>query len=307
MTDIIERFNNYLTVEKGLSRNTLEAYKRDLKKFKNYLKGIGKGLTDFARTDITAYLNHLRDSGNQTPTITRSISTIRGLCRFMLSEGIIDEDPSENLQTPKGWKRLPKTLRIDEVFSLIRMPLTTVHSSRFTVHCLRDNAILELLYSSGLRASEIINLRPGDINFEAGFLTITGKGSKERIVPINENALAAVKKYIDEARPKLLRDRDSSILFLSQGGKQMTRQRLWQIIVSYAKELSFGMSAQDMPSGISPHTLRHCFASHLLEGGADLRAVQKMLGHADISTTQIYTKVTSERLRKIHKQYHPRG
>ncbi|HCC68405.1 MAG TPA: site-specific tyrosine recombinase XerD [Nitrospiraceae bacterium] len=306
MADIIERFNNYLTVEKGLSSNTLEGYTRDLKKFKNYLGVIGKGLTDFARTDITAYLNHLRDSGNQTPTITRSISTIRGLCRFMLSEGIIDEDPSENLQTPKGWKRLPKTLKIDAVSSLIRMPLITAHSSRSTVRCLRDNAILEMLYSSGLRASEIINLGVGDINFEAGFLTITGKGSKERIVPINENALSAVKKYIDEARPKLLRDRDSSILFLSQGGKQMTRQRLWQIIVSYAEELSFG-SAQDMPSGISPHTLRHCFASHLLEGGADLRAVQKMLGHADISTTQIYTKVTSERLRKIYKKYHPRG
>jgi integrase/recombinase XerD len=155
-----------------------------------------------------------------------------------------------------------------------------------------------MMYSSGLRASEVITIKLSDINFEAGFLTITGKGSKERVVPINEEALATLKLYIDESRPAILRKRTSPYLFLAKGGKPMTRQRLWQLIKKYSRELSIN---------ISPHTLRHCFASHLLDGGADLRALQKMLGHTDISTTQIYTKVTPERLRKIHKEHHPRS
>jgi integrase/recombinase XerD len=291
MIDPVERFLNYLTVEKGLSENTLDAYERDIRKFTKYLAENKKQITNFKRSDITSFLNHLRDSGNQATTLARNIAALRGLCKFMLLEGIIDEDPVENLLTPKGWKRIPRIIGTEEVSDLLKKPEGKKLS-------LRDRAILEIIYSSGLRVSEAINIKMGDINFEAGFITIKGKGSKERVVPINEATLSTVVRYIEESRPEILRKRDSRFLFLAKGGKPMTRQRLWQIIKTYSKELSIE---------ISPHTLRHCFASHLLDGGADLRALQKMLGHTDISTTQIYTKVTPERLKKIHKEYHPRG
>jgi len=291
MIDTVERFLNYLTVEKGLSQNTIQAYKNDIRKFQKYLEELNKNIINFTKNDFISYLNHLRDMGNQTPTIARNITSLRGLCRFMLSEEIIEEDPVENLDTPKGWKHLPKILSIDEVISLLEKPGEKPLS-------LRDKAILELIYSSGLRASEIINLKLGGINFEAGFIKVTGKGSKERIVPVNERALKAIKRYLEELRPSLLKKRTSHNLFIAKGGQAMTRQRLWQLIKLYSKGLSLK---------VSPHTLRHCFASHLLNGGADLRALQKMLGHADISTTQIYTKVAPERLKKILKEYHPRG
>ena len=291
MVDPLESYLNYLTVEKGLSLNTLEAYRRDITKFTDYLSQNEKTITGFIRSDITSFLNHLRDSGNQANTLARNIAALRGLCKFMLLEGLITEDPIENLSTPKGWKRIPRVIGTDEVSDLLKKPEGKKLS-------LRDRAILEIIYSSGLRASEAINIKMGDINFEAGFITIIGKGSKERVVPINEPTLITIKKYIEESRPEILKHRNSQFLFLAKGGKPMTRQRLWQIIKMYSKQLSIEMS---------PHTLRHCFASHLLEGGADLLALQKMLGHTDISTTQIYTKVTPERLKKIHKEYHPRG
>ncbi|MBI4688357.1 MAG: site-specific tyrosine recombinase XerD [Nitrospirae bacterium] len=292
MVNLIERFFNYLTVEKGLSQNTLASYRNDIKKFQEYLiKEKGKEIPNFKKADIISYLNHLRDLGNQTPTIARNISALRGLCRFFLLEKILDEDPIENLSTPKGWKHLPKVMGQDDVFTMIEKPA----GSKFS---LRDRALLELLYSSGLRASEAISLKTEDINFEAGFISVTGKGSKERIVPVSENTIETIKKYIDELRPKFLKKKTSPYLFIAKGGKPMTRQRLWQLIKLYAKDIS---------GDVSPHTLRHCFASHLLEGGADLRALQKMLGHSDISTTQIYTKVTPDRLKKVHKEYHPRG
>lgn len=291
MIDPVERFLNYLTVEKGLSANTLDAYRRDIGKFSTYLSHTGKEITNFTRSDLTSFLNHLRDSGNQATTLARNIAALRGLCRFMLMEKIIDEDPVENLITPKGWKRIPRVLGAEEVSTLLKKP--EGHNLS-----LRDRALLEIIYSSGLRASEVISIKMGDINFEAGFITVRGKGSKERVVPVNEMTLSTIKHYIDESRPAILKKKSSPFLFLAKGGKPMTRQRLWQLIKIYSKELSIE---------ISPHTLRHCFASHLLDGGADLRALQKMLGHTDISTTQIYTKVTPERLKKIHKDHHPRG
>jgi len=291
MIDPIERFLYYLTVEKGLSLNTLEAYKRDIRKFNAYLEETGKNITNFSRSDLVSFINNLRDSGNQSATLARNIAALRGLCKFMLMEGLIKEDPVENLTTPKGWKRVPKILGMKDVSSLLKKP----HGDKFS---LRDQALLEIIYSSGLRASEVVSMKVGDINFEAGFITIQGKGSKERVIPVNETALKTLKRYIEELRPVLLNKKTSPYLFLRKGGKPMTRQRLWQLIKIYSKELSIK---------ISPHTLRHCFASHLLDGGADLRALQKMLGHTDISTTQIYTKVTPERLKKIHKEYHPRG
>lgn len=291
MVNPVERFLNYLTVEKGLSANTLEAYKRDILKFVNFLDKSGIKITKFKRSDLTAFLLHLRDSGNQSATLARNIAALRGFCKFMLLEGLIEEDPIENVSTPRGWKRIPNIVGVEEVCSLLDKP----SGKKFS---LRDRAMLAMIYSSGLRASEVINIKMTDINFEAGFITIRGKGSKERVVPINEAALETVKEYMEESRPDLLRKRTSQYLFLAKGGKPMTRQRLWQLIKVYSKELS---------AKISPHVLRHCFASHLLDGGADLRALQKMLGHTDISTTQIYTKVTPERLKKVHKQHHPRG
>jgi integrase/recombinase XerD len=291
MPDPIERFLYYLTVEKGLSANTLEAYRRDIQKFNAYLGNIGKSIINFKRSDLVSFITHLRDSGNQSSTLARNIASLRGLCKFLLMEGLIKEDPIENLSTPKGWKRVPKILGIRDVTSVLEKP----RGGKFS---LRDKAILEIMYSCGLRASEVVNMKTGDINFEAGFITIQGKGSKERVIPVNETALKTLKRYIEELRPILLNKKTSHYLFIRKGGKPMTRQRLWQLIKTYSKELSIK---------ISPHTLRHCFASHLLDGGADLRALQKMLGHTDISTTQIYTKVTPERLKKIHKDYHPRG
>ena len=291
MVEPVERFLNFLTVEKGLSLNTLGSYRSDIQKFRDFLDKLDKDITGFNKKDLIEYITHLRDTGCQTSTISRSISALRGLCKFMLMEGIIDEDPVENLTSPKGWKRIPKILGISEVMSLLKKPEGKKLS-------LRDRAILELMYSSGLRASEVINIRMNDINFEVGFITVTGKGSKERVVPVNQMAMETIRKYIEELRPSLLRRSMSPYLFLASGGKPITRQRLWQLIKTYSAGLSIK---------ISPHTLRHCFASHLLDGGADLVALQKMLGHTDISTTQIYTKVTPERLRKVHKNYHPRG
>lgn len=291
MLEPVERYLNFLAVEKGLSPNTLVSYRTDIQKFHGFLQKMDREITGFNRKDLIDYISNLRDSGCQTSTISRSISTLRGLCRFMLMEGIIDEDPIENLSPPKGWKYVPKVLGTAEVEDLLKKP----EGKRFS---LRDRAILELMYSSGLRASEVIHIRINDINFEAGFVTVTGKGSKERVVPMNEMALKTISKYIKELRPSLLRGRESPYLFLASGGKPMTRQRLWQLIKTYA----IGLSIK-----ISPHTLRHCFASHLLDGGADLRTLQKMLGHTDISTTQMYTKVTSDRLRKVHRECHPRG
>lgn len=291
MINPLERYFHYLTVEKGLSINTIDAYRRDIGRLMAFLGASGPAVTDIAKKDILAYLEHLRNNGCQPSTIARHIAAVRGLCRFMLLEGLIHEDPVENLSTPRGWKRIPRVLGTDDVAVLLTMPPESGSLP------LRDKAILEIMYSSGLRASEVINIKTGDINFEAGFITVTGKGSRQRVVPVHEEALSTIKRYTEESRPALLKKRTSPYLFLAKGGRPMTRQRLWQLIRKYAASLP----------GVSPHTLRHCFASHLLDGGADLRALQKMLGHRDISTTQIYTKVTPERLKKVHKMHHPRG
>jgi integrase/recombinase XerD len=291
MIDPLKRFLNFLTVEKGLAKNTLEAYERDLRKFKDRLEQTGTSITAFSRKDIASFIDSLRDTGHKTSTLARYVASIRGFCKFLLMEKIIDEDPVENFSTPKGWKHIPKIMGFSEVTDLLKRPAGTKLS-------LRDRAILEIIYSSGLRVSEVSTIKLQDIHFEAGFLSVKGKGSKERVVPVNLKTLETLKEYIDTSRTALLKNRHSPYLFIARGGKPLTRQRLWQLVKLYSSGLSID---------ISPHTLRHCFASHLLDGGADLRALQKMLGHTDISTTQIYTKVTPERLKKVHKQHHPRG
>ena len=288
---ILKDFLIYLSVERGLSQNTVEAYSRDIGLFQRLLASKNKGLDSFSKADILDFLNDVKDKGYSTTSICRFISSLRGICRYMIIEKIIKEDPSENLQTPKKWERLPKALSLEDVISLLD---SRTGSATF----LRDTAMLEILYSSGLRVSELVSLKHNNINLEAGFLRIMGKGSKERLVPINSRASDKIKKYTKELRPAILKKKQSDYLFVTNRGSAMTRQRFWQTIKKYGKQIGINLS---------PHTLRHSFATHLLEGGADLRSVQKMLGHSDISTTQIYTKVSTDRIKKVYTEHHPRA
>jgi integrase/recombinase XerD len=289
--ELLERFFTYLSVEKGLSRNTLDSYSADLKKFRRFLQERGTGIDSASSADIIDFVETLRTGGCAVSTVCRHISSIKTLYRYMLVENIIVNDPSENLQTPKKWERLPKALSVEEV----REMLDTLPEGKMTM---RDSAMMEMLYSSGLRVSELVSIKLGDIHFAAGFIRVLGKGSKERVVPVNSRAIEKIKRYVSDERPGILKKRQSPYLFVTRRGRQMTRQRFWQTIKAAGRHLGIDLS---------PHTLRHSFATHLLEGGADLRSVQKMLGHSDISTTQIYTKVTTDRIKKVFKKYHPRA
>lgn len=286
-----EDFIAYLTVERGLSRNTASSYSTDLKKFHKFLASREKTLTSFATEDIGDFLDALRAEGLSTSSVCRVLSSIRGLSRYLLIQGLMDEDPSENLPMPKKWEAVPKALSQAEVGKLLK-------TDGKGVLILRDFAMLELLYSSGLRVSELVSLKMSDINFEAGFLKVLGKGSKERVVPANLKALEKIKQYIRELRPRLLKKRHSEYLFLTARGRPMTRQRFWQALRAYARAAGLKLT---------PHTLRHSFATHMLEGGADLRSLQKMLGHSDIVTTQIYTKVSMDRAKRVYSEHHPRA
>ncbi len=288
---LFENFFTYLTVEKGLAGNTVASYRADLKRYGLFLDE-RKTAPVFATTaDIIDFLEVLRNGGYSSASICRYISSIKALYKYMLIENEIDHDPSENIQTPKKWDRLPKALSVSDVRTLL-----DTGSSGKTAQ--RDSAMVELLYSSGLRVSELVSIRLGDIHFEAGFIRVLGKGSKERVVPVNARALEKVKRYIEEERPSMLKKRESLYLFVTRIGGRMTRQRFWQTLKTIGGRAGVILS---------PHTIRHCFATHLLEGGADLRSVQKMLGHSDISTTQVYTKVTTDRIKKVFKKYHPRA
>lgn len=289
-----KKFLEYLTVEKGLSKNTIESYGRDLRRYLSFLNSQGLNPQKVLRKDLTAFLGGLRATGLSPGSVARSLSTIRGFHRFLISEGKEGVDPTENLERPKGFIRIPKTLSPEEVEALLKRP-----DPKKTLG-LRDKTMLELLYATGIRVSELVSIKLRDVNLEVGYILTFGKGSKERVIPIHEKAIALIKDYLREARDKLLKKGDSPYLFLGHGGKPITRERFWQIIKGYA--LKAGIKKK-----VSPHVLRHSFASHLLEHGADLRSVQLMLGHSDISTTQIYTHVTSERLKRIHKEFHPRG
>jgi integrase/recombinase XerD len=291
----LKDFHSFLSVEKGLAKNTVESYRHDLKKFQDFLSSKDKDFSSLARADIIDFIEQLRNEGYSISSICRFISSIRGLCKYLLLEHVIREDPSENLQTPKKWERLPKSLSVPEVKSFLEA-YTSLHKSRPTM--MRDHVMFELLYSSGLRVSELVSLKLEDVHLEAGFLRVLGKGAKERVVPMNMRAVDKLKHYILEVRPKILKKKNSSYLFVTSRGRPLTRQRFWQIMRSLGKQIGIE---------ISPHMIRHSFATHLLEGGADLRSVQKMLGHSDISTTQIYTKVTTERLRKAFTKHHPRA
>lgn len=296
--EVLKGFLTYLSVEKGLAQNTILSYQRDLKAFEQFLMERSKDLGRFSKADIIEFIEYLRGD-HSISSICRYISAIKGLCKFLILEKAIDEDPSENLHTPKRWERVPKALSLDEVRRIIEV--TAIGDSKREKAIalnFRNSVMVELLYSSGLRVSELINLRIQDINLEGGFIRVIGKGSKERVVPVSRRTIKRIKEYVRSYRNHLLGRRSSDFLFTTSRGRAMTRQRLWQALKVYGKQAGLDLS---------PHTLRHSFATHLLDGGADLRSVQKMLGHSDISTTQIYTKVTSERLKKVYNEYHPRA
>ncbi len=289
--ELVGRFLNYLAVEKGLAKNTLDSYERDLQKYVLFMQA--KEPDEITSSDVISFMAHLSSEGLSAPSSARSLAAIRGFHKYLVTDGLAHADPTVNIETPKGWKRLPKTLSSAEVDALLAQP------DRAAPIGIRDKAMLELLYATGLRVSELVGLGISDINLERGFLIVMGKGSKERAVPMGEAAVAAVEEYL-AARPLLLNGRDARELFISSKRRGITRQMFWQRIKFYAAKAG-------IKTGISPHTLRHSFATHLLDNGADLRAVQAMLGHSDISTTQIYTHVSRERLKKIHEKYHPRG
>lgn len=286
-------FLDYLAVEKGLAKNSLAAYRADLRHFGHYLNEQGLDLARLERVQIVKYFQSLRGAGISARSVARALAAIRGLFRFLLAERHLAKDPTENLENPKLWSTLPKALQPAEVEALLAAP------DRSTPEGMRDAAMLELLYATGLRVSELIKVRMDEVVLDAGFLRTMGKGSKERIVPFGDTARDVIVAFVEGGRHALDKYNDPH-LFLSRLGRPMTRQSFWMKIVKYAKQAEIG-------THISPHMLRHSFATHLLENGADLRSVQMMLGHADISTTQIYTHVSRARLQRMYEQFHPRA
>jgi len=295
MKVLIQQFLDYLSVERGLAPNTIQAYGRDLNMFVDFLDE--KGITfaeKVSHKDITDFMWHRKQNNIAANSISRGLVAIRVFFRFLLREQKVKQDPTSLLDSPKLWKCIPDVLGISEVEKLIMQPNTR------ELLGIRDRAILELFYATGARVSELISLNVNDLNLDVGFLKCSGKGGKERIVPIGKKANEAVKIYLEKSRPKLLgKKAANSGLFLSRLGKKLTRQMLWKLIKKYTRMAG-------IKKEVTPHTLRHSFATHLLERGADLRVVQELLGHANISTTQIYTHVDKERLKAIHRQFHPR-
>lgn len=294
MHDLVSAFLNYISVERGLSNNTIISYKEDLGIFIEFLKSKGiENILKIKRDDVSAFLLSQRDKGISASSVSRRLAAIKSFYRFLLRERIILEDPTSLVDSPKLWKKIPETLSLNEVESLLSSP------SGNDMQAIRDKAILETLYATGMRVSEASNLKLSNINLQVGFLRCIGKGNKERVVPLGKKAAASIKKYIHESRTGLLNEKESDFIFLNRFGERLSRQSIWKMIKHYAKEAQIKKS-------IKPHILRHSFATHLLERGADLRSVQEMLGHANISTTQIYTHINKDRLKSIHKMFHPR-
>ena len=294
MRAVIEDFIDYIVVEKGLSKNSVAAYRRDLLKFESFLDKGQVHILKARREDVLSFISFLREGGLGSRSAARNLVAIRMLFRFLKAEKRIEVLPTENIELPRSFKRLPDTLSPAEVELILKSPDETDPLG------MRDRAMFELLYATGLRVSELVNITINRLNLEVGFLVAMGKGSKERVIPMGEIAMEWIRRYIRGARVKTLKGRESDYLFVTARGDKMTRQGFWKILRKHAMKVGIYKK-------ISPHTLRHSFATHLLDGGADLRSVQSMLGHADISTTQIYTHINSERLKKIYKQFHPRS
>jgi len=292
---LVDAYLNYILIEKGLAARTIAAYARDLQRFLTFLAR--RGITAPARIEravILQYLIALRKDRLSARSRARHLVSLRGFFKFLVHEKHLDHNPAQLVELPKSGLKLPEVLSEAEVEALINAPATT------SAVGMRDTAMLELIYAAGLRVSELINLKILNVNLEAGFVRVLGKGAKERVVPIGSAARDGIAAYIDVARPRLLKTQVSPYLFVARAGKPMSRQGFWKLIKRYG--LRAGITKK-----ISPHMLRHSFASHLLEGGADLRAVQVMLGHVDIATTQIYTHVAQKHLKHLHAKYHPRG
>jgi integrase/recombinase XerD len=291
----IERFDDFLALEQGASVETSKAYKLDIERFVTYeqVKGAASP-SEVGSRSLREYIYHLKDMGLAPASIRRNISAVRTYFKFLLGEGHVVRDPSERLETPKRWRTLPDVLGVDEVERLLAAPSLDERLA------FRDRAMLEVAYGAGLRVSEWISLAVRDVMLQDHLVRVFGKGAKERLVPIGRRAIGAIAIYLRELRPTLERGEGKGILFLSARGQPLSRMGAWKILRKYVDQAG-------ITKHVSPHTLRHSFATHLLEGGADLRAVQEMLGHVDISTTQIYTHIDREYLRSVHKQFHPRS
>jgi integrase/recombinase XerD len=290
----VRTFLSYLRVEKGLSDNTIQSYRRDMLKFVGFLDKQNLVTAKIQRQDVVDFLAMLYKRRLDSRSVARHLVTIRHFFRFSLLEGFIKEDPAATIESPKFRQSLPYFLSVEEVERLLAQPDIS------SAIGLRDKAIIELMYSTGIRVSELAGIRVGDLQMEAGCLRCIGKGNKERLVPVGKKALAVVEAYMKKSRPELLKDNASANLFLNQRGRPMDRVMIWKMMGRYGRKAA-------LRKPLKPHTLRHSFATHLLDRGADLRSVQMMLGHSDISTTQIYTHVVEERLKQVYKAHHPRA
>ncbi len=289
MEDKITEFLDYLKIERGFSPNTVASYNYDLEKYKKFLDARNISWKKISPENLILYLENLKNKGLSSASISRNLAAIKGFCRFLLAEGFISSDSLSDISSPKLWKKLPDVLSKEETERLF----TSLNKQKRNGFISRNLAILELLYATGMRASEIINLKISNLHLKQNYVRIMGKGRKERIVPVGNSAKNALSIYLKYWRAKFIRkDRATNVLFLSRLGSGLSRQSLWKVVKRY---------------GAKPHTLRHSFATHLLEGGANLRAVQELLGHSSISTTQIYTHIERSRLKEIHHKYHPRG
>ncbi len=294
MENLLADFIYFLSVERGLSKNTLESYQRDIRSFLNYIKQKNvKKPGQVKRELIVSYLGDLREKGQANASISRSLASLRSFYNFLLQEGVVNDNPAQQVDPPRIDKKLPQVLSFEEVENLLKQP------SEGDPIGLRDKAMLEVLYASGIRVSELVLLNLPDFDPEVGFLRCRGKGMKERIVPIGSMAIRNVREYITRCRSNLVKD-DEEALFVNHHGRRLTRQGFWKILKKYAQKANLN-------GAITPHTLRHSFATHLLENGADLRSVQEMLGHTDISTTQIYTQITRRKIREMYDKTHPRA
>jgi integrase/recombinase XerD len=291
----IETFLDFCRIEKGLALNSVESYSLDLLKFLSFAETEGFGSENLpAGDDLRRYVDSLYGSGLKPRSIARHITTLRNFYQFLLTEKLIDSDPTEFLSLPKQWQSLPKLLNGQEIDNLFAA------ADLDTATGLRDRAMLELLYATGLRVSELCQLTTTDLEPGLGVLRVTGKGNKQRLIPVGKSALAAIQAYVESARPRILKQRASRYLFVTARGSKMTRQGFWKLLGILGRKAG-------LFHNLTPHVIRHSFATHLLEGGADLRSVQTMLGHSDIATTQIYTHVMRPRLREVFEQHHPRA
>lgn len=291
----ISAFRDYLAAERGMAKNTVLAYERDLGKYRDWIAGGGlPSYLEPSVRELTNYLAHLKEEGLAAPSIARNLIATKMFYRFLRLEERVEQNTVELLASPRLWERIPHVLSPESVEKLLHAPR---NEDRFY---LRDRALLETLYATGSRASEVVNLQLPDLHLDGSFCKCTGKGSKQRVVPLGAPAISALKIYLQELRPLLTQDKDNPWVFVSKLGRRLTREMLWILVKKYVRRAGLSMK-------VSPHTLRHSFATHLLAGGADLRTVQELLGHANIRTTQHYTHVDRSRLQKIHRQFHPRG